>query len=389
MARMKTGRLTKMTTPPEKYTVTSKRETVKPRELTAKEAKYNADVEAGERYKSEQASYEKKSKAYNEDKKMTAGRRLYSEFGGGAVDLSPEGLKRYNIRENERTGLNATRIQRPKDSGSEDEYLSRLEKKGGFIGHVDYEKPVAPKKPSTPNERDMPMGRLPMNKITGVKSTTKLAKGKPTKVTEKAAFVNPPKPRSYKSEKSSLRNDHRLLGVDYTAKVRTNLNTGRRKLYVENVQLARKSAPKGYNKEEKRFKAYVGKTATDDSFEGMLSKDIKKYRQEAKSIRADYRKQPDSDVKSMGKAAMTSEIRQSRKAQAFAKDAEKGKTKFFTDKNYKGPIVRDYRESTQNAANRNTMDAKLKSIGAKESKRLSELEASKKGGFQYNNFSQQ
>jgi uncharacterized protein YeaO (DUF488 family) len=379
-----------MTTPPEKYTVTSKRETVKPRELTAKEAKYNSDVEAGERYKSEQASYEKKSKAYNEDKKMTAGRRLYSEFGGGAVDLSPEGLKRYNIRENERTGLNATRIQRPKDSGSEDEYLSRLEKKGGFIGHVDYEKPVAPKKPSTPNERDMPMGRLPMNKITGVKSTTKgNFKKKDISAPEKAAFANPPKPRSYKSERSTLRNDHRLLGVDYTAKVRTNLNTGRKKLYVEDVKLARKIAPKGYNKEEKRFKAFAGTTATGDRLSSMSSKDIKKYKQEAKSIRAEYRKQPDSDVKSMGKAAMTSEIRQSRKAQAFAKAAEKGKNKFFTDKNYKGPIVRDYRESKDNAVIRDNMDAKLKAIGAKESKRLSELEASKKGGFQYNNFSQQ
>jgi hypothetical protein len=201
--------------------------------------------------------------------------------------------------------------------------------------------------------------------------------------------VNPPKPRSYKSEKSSLRNDHRLLGVDYTAKVRTNLNTGRKKLVVENVQLARKSAPKGYNKEERRFKAYAGTTATGDRLSTMSSSGIKDYVKEAKSVRAEYRKQPDSDLKSMGKAAMTSEIRQGRKAARFAESAEKGKTKFFTDKNYKGPIVRDYRESTQNAANRNTMDAKLKSIGAKESKRLSELEASKKGGFQYNNFSQQ
>jgi hypothetical protein len=380
MARMKTGRLTTMTTPPEKYTVTSKRETVKPRELTAKEAKYNADVEAGERYKSEQASYEKKSKAYNKDKAETAGRRLYSEFEGGPVELSPEGLKRYNIRENERTGLNATRIQRPKDSGSEAEYLSRLEKQGGFIGHVDYEKPVAPKKPSTPNERDMPMGRLPMNKITGVKSTTKLAKGKPTKVTEKADFVNPAK--NVKMGKNVSMNP---LAGGATSK-------GAGKRYVRQVvESIGKTGDnnRGYKKEEKRFKAYVGKTATDDSFEGMLSKDIKNYVKEAKSIRADYRKQADSDVKSMGKAAMTSEIRQGRKAARFAESAEKGKTKFFTDKRYGGPIVRDYRESTQNAANRNTMDAKLKSIGAKESKRLSELEASKKGGFQYNNFSQQ
>jgi hypothetical protein len=381
MARMKTGRLTKMTTPPEKYTVTSKRETVKPRELTAKEAKYNADVEAGERYKSEQASYEKKSKAYNEDKKMTAGKRSNLFFGeSGAVELSPEGLKRYNISENERTGLNATRIVRPKDSGSEAEFLSKIEKQGGYVGHVDYEKPVAPKKPSTPNERDMPMGRLPMNKITGVKSNAKLAKGKPTKVVEREAFVNPSK--NVKMGKN--------VSMNPLAQGATSKGAGKR--YVRQVvESIGKTGDnnRGYRKEEKGFKAYVGKTATDGSFEGMLSGDIKKYRQEAKSIRADYRKQADSDVKSMGKAAMTSEIRQSRKAQAFAKAAEKGKTKFFTDKKYGGNIKKNYRESKDNAVIRDNMDAKLKAIGAKESKRLSELEASKKGGFQYNNFGQQ
>ncbi len=252
---------------------------------------------------------------------------------------------------------------------------------------AEYNKPT-PAKPSVPEDLTLP-GKMDIRKAGPIKSTTKLAKGKPYQAPEKAAFANPPKPRSYKSERSTLRNDHRLLGVDYTAKVRTNLNTGRRKLYVENVELARKFAPKGYNKEEKRFKAFAGTTATGDRLSSMSSKDIKKYKQEAKSIRSEYRKQPDSDVKSMGKAAMTSEIRQSRKAQAFAKAAEKGKNKFFTDKNYKGPIVRDYRESKDNAVIRDNMDAKLKAIGAKESKRLSELEASKKGGFQYNNFGQQ
>jgi hypothetical protein len=229
----------------------------------------------------------------------------------------------------------------------------------------------------------MPMGRLPMNKISKVSTTAKLSKGKPTQVAEKAAFVNPEKPRSYKSDRSTLRNDHRLLGVDYTAKVRTNLNTGRRKLYVENVGLARKFAPKGYNKEEKRFKAYAGTTATGDSFQGMGAGDIKAYREKAKSARAEYKKQPASDVKAMGKAAMTSEIRQSRKAEKFAKAAYKGgnSVKFFTDKNYGGNIEKGYRESAENAANRNTMDAKLKSIGAKESKRLADIESSTIGGF--------
>ena len=387
MARMKTGRLTTKTTPPDKYIITSKRETVKPRELTSKEAKYNADMEAGERYKSEQASYEKKIKAYNEDKKISSGRRLYSEFGaGGAVDLSPEGLKQYNIGENERTGLTVTRIQRPKDAGSEADYLKRITQKGGYVGHIDYEKPIAPKKPDTPNERDMPLDRLPGIKITSIKTKPRsIIVAKPKEKPEKAAFVNPEKPRSYKSDRSTLRNDHRLLGVDYTAKVRTNLNTGRRKLYVENVGLARKFAPKGYNKEEKRFKAYAGTTVTGDSFQGMLPGDIKAYREKAKSARAEYRKQPASDVKAMGKAAMTSEIRQSRKAEKFAKAAYKpGGVKFFTDKKYGGNIEKGYRESKDNANNRNDMMSKIQAIGAKESKRLADIESSTRGGFQYN-----
>jgi hypothetical protein len=375
---MKTGRLTTKTTPPDKYIITSKRETVKPRELTSKEAKYNSDVEAGEKYKSEQASYEKKSKAYNEDKALSAGKRLYSEFGGkGAVDLSPEGLKRFNVIENERSGLTANRIQRPKDTGSEDEYLSKLEKKGGYIGYVDYEKPVAPKKPSAPNERDMPMGRLPMNKISKVSTTTKgNFKKKDLSAPKKSAFVNPAK------------NVKRKDSVDMNPFAAGARSKGAGERYVRQVvNSIGKTGDnnRGYKKEEKRFKAYAGTTATGDSFQGMLPGEIKAYREKAKSARAEYKKQPASDVKAMGKAAMTSEIRQSRKAEKFAKAAYKpGGVKFFTDKKYGGNIEKGYRESNDNAVIRDNMDAKLKAIGAKESKRLADIESSTRGGFQYN-----
>jgi carbon monoxide dehydrogenase subunit G len=244
---------------------------------------------------------------------------------------------------------------------------------------AEYNKPT-PAKPSVPEDLTLP-GKMDIRKAGPIKSTTKgNFNKKDISKPEKAAFVNPSK--NVKMGKN--------VSMNPLAQGATSKGAGKR--YVRQVvESIGKTGDnnRGYRKEEKGFKAYVGKTATDGSFEGMLSGDIKKYRQEAKSIRADYRKQADSDVKSMGKAAMTSEIRQSRKAQAFAKAAEKGKTKFFTDKKYGGNIKKNYRESKDNAVIRDNMDAKLKAIGAKESKRLSELEASKKGGFQYNNFGQQ
>ena len=343
MARMKTGRLTTMTTPPEKYVVTSKRETVKPRELTDKEKKYNADMEAGEKYKSDLAAYNEKKKAY--DKSTLKDPKNYALFGGkqNTRSLAGSELAEYN----KKTGSNYSKVEVSKD-------LKKVGEKDLFFGSMD--KPIAPNKVTPPNSNDMPMGRMPLNKITSIKSKQSMAKGK--EVAEKADFVNPAKKAG-----SNAVSMNPLAGGAKTK--------GAGKRYVKQV-VASVGGPnnRGYNKEEKRFKAYAGTTATGDDLSSMTPGEIRNYRKEAKSARADYRKQPDSEVKAMGKAAMTSDIRQSRKAEKFAKQVyntsgKEKSVKFFNDKNYGGNIVKDYRESAQNAANRNTMDAKIKAIGNK------------------------
>ena len=362
MARMKTGRLTTKTTPPEKYIVTSKRETVKPRELSPKEAKYNADMEAGEKYKSDLGTYNKQMDIYSKDvttklAPTSSGGVLY---GSGGIDKKNSRL----LNPTELADFNKKRKTADYNPDQPDYAYARVNK--GIKDPTDpsvfqgaYKKPTAPIKPTAPNERDMPMGRMPLNKVTSIKSRQSMAKGKEA-VTEKADFVSPG--RNVKKKEN--------VSMNPLAKGAYTQGSGER--YVKQVA---KSIGKtgennrGYNKEEKRFKAFAGTTATGDDLSGMTPGEIRDYRSKAKSARAEYRKQPDSELKSMGKAAMTSEIKQSRKAEKFAKQVYnlegKGGVKFFNDKKYGGPIIKDYKESTQNAANRNTMDAKIKAAGSK------------------------
>ena len=247
----------------------------------------------------------------------------------------------------------------------------------------------APPTPTKPEE--ITFNKLPLPKPTKLTTNTKLAKGKPTKVVERSDFVNPGKSVNRVKVKTGPALTHGKGGGLVKDRGRAGVGNNPRDSGLKAARVVKDTKNiynRGYNKEEKRFKAYAGTTATGDSFRDMNPGEIKAYREEAKSARAEYRKQPASDLKAMGKAAMTSEIRQSRKAEKFADQklnlSGNKSVKHFTDKNYGGRIERDYQESTQNAANRNTMDAKLKAIGAKESKRLADIESSTIGGFQYN-----
>jgi len=253
-----------------------------------------------------------------------------------------------------------------------------------------------PKKPEPPKADDLTLDKMPIlkpGKIDIKNRTIKTSKPEEKPAPEK--FVNPGK--SVKDVKvryraplvgNSGKRDYGISGKGPQSKNKSGatLKAGK----VE--KSSKKIYNTGYNREERQFKAYAGDTATGDSFLDMTPKEIKAYRKEAKSTRAEYRKQPDSDTKSMGKAAMTSEIRQSRKAQRFSEKVYdfkgKGGVKHFNDKNYGGNIIKDYRASEDNANNRNNMSNKLKAIGEKESKRLSELEKSTRGGFQYNQVNQ-
>ena len=361
MARMKTGRMTaKMGGPGDGIVVTSKKETVSPRQLTKREAQFNTDVSAGEKYKSDLGSYNKNIKTYNESKTDS---RSFANFGGGPVDVSAEGLKQYNSTQGD--GLKATRIQRPKAGGSEADYFKRISKdNSSYIGHVDYEKPTAPIKPKTPNYNDIPMDRMPMLKVTGVKTKQSMAKGK--EVAPKGDFVNP--------DKKVGSNAPSMNAFAGGAKTK-----GSGKRYVKQV-INSIGGPnnRGYNKEERLFKAKSSTGASGQDFTDLSSKDIKGIRKDylkkdLSAARTDATLKPDERAKKIASAKM--EIKQSRKAQNYSRKAEKGNLNYFTpgynEGKNKNEVPRaksridEYKNSQDNVNNRNTIDAKLKAIGEK------------------------
>lgn len=379
MARMKTGRLTTKTTPPQKPSVSTK-PGVSNVSNQGEWDKYGADYNANKNYGNEVKAYQEKKKKYDEEMKGASGGYDYLKFGGKS-----------NTRR-----LNTTELAEfNKSQGTEQEWVDIPKSYKGKVSDVKAymgksKAPVAPTKREQPKVPELTgtMNILKPEPIKTKKTGIKTIKEAPAP--EK--FVNPGK--SVKDVK--VRYQAALVGNsgrrDY-GKAGKGAGKGAGTLKAARVEKSsKKTYNTGYKREEKQFKAYAGDTATGDSFVGMAPGDIRNYRKEAKSTRAEYRKQPDSDTKSMGKAAMTSEIRQSRKAEKFSKKVYnlegKGGVKHFSDKNYGGNIIKDYRASEDNANNRNNMTNKLKAIGDKTSKRLSELEKSTRGGFQYNQVNQ-
>lgn len=120
-------------------------------------------------------------------------------------------------------------------------------------------------------------------------------------------------------------------------------------------------AKAGYKREENLFKANAQTSALGKDFNKMTSGEIKDYRKNLKSERRDYRKSGvDADTKQQAITGATMDIRQSRKAEKFAKKAYEG-----TLNSFKPSKVAEYKSSIENAANRNTMAEKIKKAGAK------------------------
>lgn len=119
----------------------------------------------------------------------------------------------------------------------------------------------------------------------------------------------------------------------------------------------------GYKRQEKLFKAYAGTSVLGESHIGKTAQDLNAYKKDMKSQRREYRREGNLE----GIAATGMEVRQARQAERFIK----GKQTHFNDPNYRkttgktSAIALDYRDSAQNAANRNTMQAKLNAISAK------------------------
>jgi len=390
MARMKTGRLTTKTTPPQKTSVSTpnKVQWADPKNPPkasnqAEWDKYDQDYKAYKNYDSDVKSYQEKKKKYDEEMKGASGGYDYLKFGGKSNTrrLNPTELAEFN-----------------KSQGTEQEWVDIPKSYTGKVSDVQAYMGKS-KAPTAPVKREQPkvpeiLDKMPIRKPEPIKTKkTGIKTREEAPAPEK--FVNPGK--SVKDVKvryraplvgNSGKRDYGIAGKGPQSKNKSGatLKAGK----VE--KSSKKIYNTGYNREERQFKAYAGDTATGDSFVGMAPGDIRNYRKEAKSTRAEYRKQPDSDTRSMGKAAMTSEIRQSRKAEKFSKKVYnlegKGGVKHFSDKNYGGNIIKDYRASEDNANNRNNMKNKLQAIGERTSKRRADLEKSKAGGFQYNQINQ-
>lgn len=190
--------------------------------------------------------------------------------------------------------------------------------------------------------------------------TVKIAKREPGKLAgyngkkEKTAFVNPAPASKTKTK---------------TGRALTGGGSGLKKVGNETGTLGSARAVKGnksvakagYNREEKLFKANAQTSALGKDFNKMTSGEIKDYRKNLKSERRDYRKSGvDADTKQQAITGATMDIRQSRKAEKFAKKAYEGKLNSF-----KPSKVAEYKNSTDNANNRNTMAEKIKKAGAK------------------------
>lgn len=171
---------------------------------------------------------------------------------------------------------------------------------------------------------------------------------------EPTAFINPAPAKNVKTK---------------TGRALTGGGSGLKKVGNETGTLGSARAVKGtrsvskagYNREEKLFKANAQTSALGKDFNKMTSGEIKDYRKNLKSERRDYRKSGlDADTKQQAITGATMDIRQSRKAEKFAKKAYEGNLNSF-----KPSKVAEYKNSTDNANNRNTMAEKIKRAGSK------------------------
>ena len=373
MARMKTGRLTTKTTPPEKYIVTSKRETVQPRQLTSREAKYNTDEAAYSKYQSESAKYASEKAKFdkgNFGKMNTASKDYNAVFGGkqNMRKLNSTELAIWNadVKKNNPDLPEGYDVEIPKSVKAGEGSSFKPDKVMAY--HTNYKAPTAPNKVNPPNSNDMPMGRMPLNKITSIKSKQSMAKGK--EKPDPSDFVNPGKPRKIGKDISM----NPLAGGAYTK--------GSGKRYVKQVigSIGKTGEnSRGYKKEERLFKAKASTGAANLDISDMSSKDIKGIRKDylkkdLSAARTDNSLKPEERAKKIAAAKM--EIKQSRQGQRYTTKMEKGKLSYFTpgynegknkneeSRNDRGRIY-EYKSSQDNINNKNTIDAKLKAIGEK------------------------
>lgn len=365
MALMRTNRLTSKTTPPQKtqnvkgVTVSNK----PPRKLTPA-AELEAQDAAYKRYQQDSEAYDVKMKRYNES--QTSGRDYRPFFG------SESNTRRLNDQEtaewNKRKREESDYLHNPGDLFMEEKNINvnkgsykKVYAPGGkeYQGSEgawlsDYVKPTAPTKVSPADWSNVELNKIPTKtpRITSKPGRLKGYKGQE----DPPKFVSPGVEMTVKSKTY-----HGSSGTQYKT---------RRAQDVEKLNMEGKAAddPRankkpGYKRQEKLFKSYAGTSVLGESHIGKSANEIRDYKKEMKSQRAAYRREDNLE----GIAATGMEVKQARQAERFVK----GKQAHFNDKNYQkttgktSRIAPDYRNSADNAANRNTMQAKLDAISAK------------------------
>lgn len=329
---MRTNRLTsKTTTPPSKG-----RRVVSASELEAQDAAF----------KSSNQNYEAQMNTY---KNAPKGAKSYSQFGGGPVDVSKEGLAIYN-KNRPSDQPEVTRIERPRAGGSEADFLKRAispgDKKPTFLGHVTY------KEPTKPTNKKADWSTVELNKMPTKKATITTPKGKlkEMKVQEFGQFEAPSAVTTKTKTSAAMTGGGNKL-------VRAKNPSG--SLGAARVTTEKTKAAPGYNRERKQFEAFAKPLPSGGSLN--VNEDtspvIKRAQAEASQLKSAYRKEGNREgVKMMG-----AEAKQLGRAAKFAdKMYEKGGGDYFTR-----DMVKGFRGSDANPANQNTIERQQKLINSR------------------------
>lgn len=322
---MRTNRLTsKTTTPQRKFTAAS--------DLEAQDAAYK-------KYQQGTEAYNEKMKRYETLTKAASGGRDYRPFFGKESNtrrLNPEETKQFNEKSKREMG---EYLYEPGDLYLEQKNVNvpKSVSKEAFVGlkqvnsyMSDVIKPTAPQK-STPAD----WSNVQLDKVETKKATITSKKGnlKQLKPKEELPAFNAPTSATKMGHKNAMG----TKGANY-----------------DDIKRAKagviKNKTAGYDRERKQFEAYAG--AGGDQTKSMFKAEAKQSRQ----IGAQYRAEGNAE----GAEMMRQEAKQYRKAAQFAGKVGKGTNKYF-DRS----MVSEFRGSQEHAANRNTMDAKIKAAGVK------------------------
>lgn len=340
MARMRTGRLTKMTTPPQKPIVSSK-PGVSNVSNQADWDKYGADYNANKNYDNEVKAYQEKKKVYDESKLKAP--KSYALFGGkgNTRSLSSSELADFN----KSTGSSYSKVEVNKN-------LKKVGEKDMFFGEM--EKPTAPTKRPEPKVPEL-TGTMNILKPELTRQNKGTIRQYKERTIEKPAFVYPEK---------DIKNKYgRQLTPGGDGVVKAKYKPGAALQPGKAIKGSKTINERKYNREKDLFRAKAATGVAGLDISDLSSKDIKGIRKDylkndLRTAKKDLSVSPEVRAKNIASAKM--EIQQSRKGQRYTKKQEKGKLSYFVpDK------IQEYKFSEDNATNRNTMKQKLDQIGKK------------------------